>query len=76
MKEVNQQLGAGLSARRIILEVHLTWKQKANEPRYIDLARQQDAYELLTGDRPTFFGFDGRFAEWCAKHPRESLKPA
>ena len=49
--------------------------RRASDADYIDLGRQMDAYIALTGDRPDYFGFDKRLAEWAEKHPRNSLTP-
>ena len=52
-----------------------TLAKRASQPGFIDFGRQQEIYELETGDRPSFVGFDRRLTEWLAKNPRKGTQP-
>jgi hypothetical protein len=45
--------------------------KRATDANYVDLEQQQRRYEAETGDHED----DQRFADWCVKHPRNSLSP-
>lgn len=49
-------------------------RHTAHKPGTVDLYRQQRLYEVATGDRERFIGFERRLADWCEQHRLTSLE--